>query len=154
MYFYMENISVLSGLGTGHQNEKMLKWKVLKWSHFHFLEDTNAKEIVNSHFKEQDLSGHRHPGQGGSGVGGALISMTGTAIPLLTSGITAGFRMQCCLAVLCVFSLPTIQRIFIATYHTPSSSLGVLDIAKKSRSHWHCSIPSLCWQIDSKYIHK
>lgn len=30
MCFQMENKSVLSGLGIGHQNEKMLKWKSAK----------------------------------------------------------------------------------------------------------------------------
>lgn len=62
MYFQMANVSLLSGLGIGHQNEKMLEWKSAESTQIslHFQENKIAKEIDNSHFKEPELRVYKH----------------------------------------------------------------------------------------------
>lgn len=119
--------------------------KALRRSHFHFLQNKNAKEIENSHFKEPELWGCKHSWQGWDRVGVSLISIPGTATTLWAWGIICILvsRYSAALLLFCAFSHFIIQQIFIATHRIPSYSLGALDTAKERHSHWHFRISIL-----------
>lgn len=117
--------------------------RALRRSLFHLLENESAKEIENSHFREPDLWGCKHPWQG-----------RGRGVPdfhYRDCHHSAGLRnymllVSTCSAALlsfCAFSHLMVQHIFIATYHLPRYFLSALYRAKKRHSHWHCRISML-----------